>query len=1238
MQAHTLPLKHIQLIEASAGTGKTWTIAALYVRLILGHGTDATGFVKPLRPRDILVVTFTEAATAELRERIRNRLAEAARFFSGGEHPTGDAFLEALRESYSESKEWRGLAHRLSLAADDMDEAAIFTIHGWCSRMLKQHAFDSGAAFAMEIETDASVLLGEAIRDFWRVAFYPLSEPACQVVQQVVKTPDDLEHKIRDLLKTAPDTLVQLTKPASQAEAIQLLQKALDDCLEKEQALHTIETQARDTWVTHQTDIERILNEAKHLNGSTYRNLQTRLQEFSTWAKAGIPRPDLDHIKYFSSGGFKLNKAVKEEPQHEVFMQLANLGTALSEQETQLKHFTVSLYTQATFWVLDAFARAKKRKSRLDYNDLIFQLNAAIKREQAGERLAAIIRQQYPVAMIDEFQDTDAAQYEIFERIYGQQSDSTAWLMIGDPKQAIYSFRGADIHTYLRAKQREGIQHHTLSVNHRSVQALVNIVNHLFTCADAHKGGAFLFKTVNQDQQVNDPIPFQCVEAKGRPEVWVRNKQTAPALTAWYLPSEQENGTVNFTRYRSVMAEQTANEIARLLNESQTGETGFMRDTQITPLQESDIAILVRDCHEAKLIRQALLRRGLRSVYMSDRDSVYATAEASDLQQCLQAFLSPQEGRAIRAALSTTLLSRTYAEIEQLNTDEAVLEGQIRLFSRYHQLWNSQGVLAAVRQFIMDQHLHERLLAQPGGERSLTNMLHLAELLQTEGVHRDGPEGLLRYFQDACQEQEYGNDQNIIRLESDDGLIRVVTLHKSKGLEYPLVFMPFVCGYKELKDDKLSYYSYHDGNGAIKLELKTEKNTTLLETMKRERLQEDLRLLYVGLTRARQACWLGIAPLVSGNSRQNTLHQGAFGYILNGQNKIENEEVKSRLETLLSMKNASLVEISPKADLIQAQTRQSEPKQAKTREFNSAPYTPWWVASYSALKFGQASASLEAADTAQLELGRESTMINPDIPASAPAGQGLHGFPAGTEPGMLLHAVLESIARRGFDNVAQDQKLLEELIRKTIKHKAYIDWHSLLGDWLHRFITNPFPLDGGTLALSSLTNKNCITEMEFWFETTQVGTHTLDELVSGYTLNGSTRPQILKNTLHGMLKGFIDLVFIYQGRYYVLDYKSNRLGSGQSCYSTTQLQSVMASHRYDMQYTLYVLALHRHLKSRLKDCYDYEKHVGGAIYVFLRGLDNPETHGIYHHKPCLNMIQTLDNLFNPQPEELSHVY
>ena len=453
LRPETLPLSDIQLIEASAGTGKTWTIAALYIRLILGHGNAHTGFGKPLLPRDILVVTFTEAATAELRERIRKRLTEAARYFRKAVDAPEDTFLDTLAGDYDASA-WPGLAHRLAVAADGMDEASIFTIHGWCSRMLKQHAFDSGAPFIINIEGESSALLKASVRDFWRVVFYPLDENECRLIQVAVNTPEALEQKIRVLLKETPEALERLRENKENVVVdLAGFRQALDNHRQQQQDCDDKVNKARDLWATERSVIEQVLNTAKtagHLNGNSYREFEQRLNLFKTWAEQGEPQPKTDWIGLFSAGGFKLNKPANNiEPQHPVFTQLAQLQAALEKAESSANQFHQAILTTATFWVRDHFAATKTRKAMLDYDDLIHQLHAALRRESAGERLARIIRTQYPVAMIDEFQDTDAVQYDIFERIYGQTQSSTAWLMIGDPKQAIYGFRGADIHTYL---------------------------------------------------------------------------------------------------------------------------------------------------------------------------------------------------------------------------------------------------------------------------------------------------------------------------------------------------------------------------------------------------------------------------------------------------------------------------------------------------------------------------------------------------------------------------------------------------------------------------------------------------------------------------------------------------------------------------------------------------------------------------------------------------------------------
>lgn len=1296
LRPETLPLSDIQLIEASAGTGKTWTIAALYIRLILGHGNAHTGFGKPLLPRDILVVTFTEAATAELRERIRKRLTEAARYFRKAVDAPEDTFLDTLAGDYDASA-WPGLAHRLAVAADGMDEASIFTIHGWCSRMLKQHAFDSGAPFLINIEGESSALLKACVRDFWRVVFYPLDENECRLIQAAVNTPEVLAQKISQLLKETPEALARLSENRGNVVAdLAGFRQALENHRQQQQDCDDKVNKARDLWATERSAIEQVLNTAKtagHLNGNSYREFEQRLNLFKTWAEQGEPQPKTDWIGLFSAGGFKLNKPANNiEPQHPVFTQLAQLQAALEKAESSANQFHQAILTTATFWVRDHFAATKTRKATLDYDDLIHQLHAALRRESAGERLARIIRTQYPVAMIDEFQDTDAVQYDIFERIYGQTQSSTAWLMIGDPKQAIYGFRGADIHTYLRARQRDDktLKPHTLGTNYRSTHDLVEAVNRMFSFAESHPGGAFLFKSEH-----DHPIPFQAVLAQGRKEYWVRQGQSAKALTCWYYPpSGNADKAIGVTEYRRVMAEKCANEIACLLQESTKGQAGFQpENASIEPLRESDIAILVRDGTEARSVRQALLRRGIRSVYLSDRDSVFDSQEAADLQQCLRAFLSPQDGRLIRAALGTSLLCLDYPQIERLSIDEAVLDQAIQHFIRYGELWNSQGVLAAVRQFIMDQQLPARLLAKPGGERTLTNLLHLSELLQTEGVHRDGPEGLLSYLQEMRSNDETNAEDNIIRLESDQGLIRVVTVHKSKGLEYPLVFLPFVCGYKETKRDKLSHYKYHDDAGQVVLdmaEVDENANSPSLQAMDKERLQEELRLLYVALTRARHACWLGIAPIKHGNSKVNALHKGAMGYLLSGGTQMADDEVGNFLKTLLDNHSATVI-----VDITEDQTIDFKPESnnktetGKPRHFQAEPFTHWWIASYSALVDGltgagkdaeaapadtttphpeepqpprQATARPEAGDTARIEQGNEEARIsrindvgNEGMMASrerdhpgheaggTPARPGqmdgppildddfLHEFPAGTDPGTFLHSLLQGVALRGFDQLAGDQTTRSGILANRLKRSAYTDWQDKLDSWLQGFLTTDFMLGQQRLALCSLTSRECLTEMEFWFQATAVGSRAIDAAVRQHILPEQPRPVLSANTLNGMMRGFIDLVFRHQGQYYVVDYKSNRLGRSDTDYEASKLNHALLEHRYDLQYSLYLLALHRYLKARLGAAYCYDEHIGGAVYFFLRGLNNPATRGVYHHKPPRQLIESLDALFRATP-------
>ena len=1246
LNALTLPLQGIQLIEASAGTGKTWTIAALYVRLIIGHGDAASAFNRALLPQDILVVTFTEAATAELRDRIRRRLTEAADCFRNAAQP--DPFMQQLLDDYPESSVRLAHAHRLAVAADSMDDAAIFTIHGWCSRMLKQHAFDSGAPFILNIEGEEKELLNECVRDFWRSVFYPLETEACRLVMEIAPSPDALQKQIGSLIRETPDALAQLSANGAAAvndvSGIQAAIKA-HQCAEADR--QTQEKEARNLWKNAQKTIEPLLLSAKKdiLNGTYYQKFDERLKAFALWANEEGRQIEKDEwFKLFSTGGFVLRKNVTaKEPSHPAFDALKKLYEKLQLSKKTGENLHNAILSGAAFWITDRFAKEKNRLARLDYNDLIHKLDLALQNGAAGERLAQIIRTQFPVAMIDEFQDTDPAQYRIFETIYGSDAAlDTAWLMIGDPKQAIYGFRGADIFTYLKARQRSGIGQHTLATNHRSTRPLVAAVNQLFEFADGHAAGAFLFRP---DNDAPNPMAYQPVDAKGRDEVLIIEGEEATALNLWHYTNDHV--AIGVTSYRAKMAAVCANEIARLLTLGQKGQAYFaQKDATQQPLREADIAILVRDGTEAGAIRAALFRRGLRSVYMSDRDSVYDSQEARDLLVWLRAMLSPQDGRLLRAVLATHTLGFAYTEIEHLSTDEIALDRLISQFTHYGALWNGKGVLPAVRQLIMDHQIPARLMQRPDGERALTNLLHLAELLQTEGVQRDGEQGLLRFFEETLQLDGQAAEDSVIRLESDAALIKVVTIHKSKGLEYPLVFLPFICSYKETNTTRSSYFKYHNEHQALSLEMVKLASDQAIKLMDRERLQEELRLFYVAVTRARHACWLGIAPIKTGKGNACQIQKGAMGYILDGGAEISADALRLKLEHLQNGHAGIQIIDAVDSDEVRYQATTASTTLAQALDFKGT-FENWWIASYSALKLVEDKHAAQdeqaapvhvevlSADTSRDDQHQEEA-DSPDDNLPPQSGQqaaavAMHAFPAGPEHGVFLHDWLERAALKGFDVLASDATQRESLLQGMLKNGRYQDFQDTLRHWLEQFISTPFKTPAATITLSALAARDCVTEMEFWIESHQVNVTRMDKLISQAILPGAARPALGYNLLHGMLKGFIDLLFRHDGKYYVVDYKSNRLGKTDADYTEDNLNAAILKKRYDVQYVLYVLALHRYLKSRLGDGYDYETHIGGVVYFFLRGLKGP-TQGAHYNRPAKALIEQLDALFQGHKE------
>ena len=1277
LQPLSFPLRGSRLVEASAGTGKTFTIATLVLRLVLGHG-GPHAFSRPLLPPEILVVTFTDAAAKELRDRIRRRLAEAAAAFERmpgevPERPHGEDVLHDLRASFPNAQ-WPGQARTLRLAAEAMDEAAVSTIHSWCQRMLREHAFDSDSLFLQTLQTDERALQDEVVRDWWRHFLYPLDEAQAATVAGWWATPEDLRKALTKLLPWA-ETLAEDVTPVEPARA---LREAADEAARQLQALKA-------PWRAWADELQGLVDQAaaqKKLAKGRFRTDAMRwLGDLRTWAHDDERAPFTDKSKAWerlSPEELWAQWTDGSPPRHPGPQALAELRTHLQALPTA----RTALLRHAAVWCAQRMAQEKARHAVMGYQDLLVRLDAAL-RGPNGPVLAARIRQQFPVALIDEFQDTDPLQVRIFDTIYGVQRNdpSTALVLIGDPKQSIYAFRGADIHTYLAARRHTQGRHATLGTNFRSTVDMVQAVNRVFSQAEGQGEGAFGYRGTAGENL----LPFHAVTAQGRSERWQAGEGVdTPALTFWCVEAEEALGS---GRHREHLAELCAREMVRLLHAGRQQQAGFVGpEGRLRAVQPGDMAVLVSTGREARAVRDALRARGVRSVYLSDRGSVYHSPMAAELQRWLAACAAPEDEHLLRAALATSALGLSWAELDALRRDDTGWQTRVQQCRACHETWRRQGVLPMLRRWIHAHGIATRLLAQDR-ERDLTDLLHLAELLQQASPRLDGPQALIRHLAQLRQDDTDTDEGRRVRLESDEQLVKVVTIHKSKGLEYPLVFLPFASACRPAKADDDPPFVWRDtewgpaaagatdppgeaeGPGSPpppRLHLHLTADAHTLAYVDAERVREDLRKLYVALTRARFATWVGAVQAQS-------LEHSALGHLLGGPQAWAGQGLRQALHRLRGEESAIAITTPRLDDVPRWQPDAPAPVWRSPPALPARPAEAWGFTSYSAMLGGLG--TTPAADSAQAETFLEEVAeegarlgafkdpgiaatpdeAGTDAPVAAvtvnagPTGL-LHDFPRGAGPGSFLHSLLEWAGQEGFDRAADraaehGTELRTQVLRRC-QLAGYGRWAPQLQRWLPQWLVTPLPLGAASADEASSTAaagtyarpirpvapselRSVKVEMEFWFPAPQVPLRRLDAVVRRHTLAGAARPALSAQTLNGMLKGFIDLVFEHDGRYFVADHKSNWLGPTDADYTPLRMRQVMLDKRYDLQAVLYVFALHRLLRSRLAD-YDYERHVGGAVYLFLRGHAAPGQ-GVHLERPPRGLIETLEQMFSERP-------
>lgn len=1177
-----LPLSGIKLIEASAGTGKTYTIATLYLRLLV----DSLHKGEPLSVKNILVVTFTNAATDELRGRIRARLREAVDLLRLGNSEHDDALMNDILQLVEDR---RALMRHLENELACMDEAAIHTIHGFCQRMLVENAFESGALFEAEFIQNEDDMINEVVRDYWRRHFYHIDPGLAGLFQQHWSDPDALAQAVRPHLHSMASILPH---PAS----------GLND------RIQTLHTQLSEMWKSESETIATLLRDDPGLGRAkdAYRSdvLESALQSLSDYlqAQSNVYLPAAD-FELFTSRKLEASISPAKRgkghlpPQHPFFELAESLQSCLNE-------IVIERWRHAIQWCRDELTQRKQAAGRLAFDDLLIQLDRALS-EEGGELLAEHIRKRFPYALIDEFQDTDPRQYRIFATLYRQRPDTGLYL-IGDPKQAIYAFRGADVHTYMQAKDdTDADARFTLGTNWRSSSNFITALNTLYQ----NNPMAFLYPG-SIDYQKVEPSP-RTDEAK-----LIIAGEEPPAMTFWFAEREptakgkvaKHLGNKDETRQR--FAQSCAHSIAQLLIQGQAAEAWIGE----RPVEARDIAVLVRDRFEAKVIREALSQRNIGTAYYT-RDSVFHSPEADQLLLLLHAVATPGSDPLIRAALASELIGLSARDIDTLNQDELLWEETQERFQHYQRWWNEHGFMPMFQQLLHAEQVPRRLLGQNGGERKLTNLLQLAELVQAAGREHHGVEAQLKWLQDSMHSEQLESDEYRLRLESDEGLVKIVNIHTSKGLEYPIVYLPFLWSSRPLRGQRTPPKGiyYHNGHQTV---LHLAPDDDALEHADTERLAEELRLVYVALTRAQYQC-------VIGYGRVRELENSALAWLLHGrmtdsplaelQNQlkdISDEALRQVLDNLAQASGGNItVESLPQGNA-RLNTKAVSLPELQAREASRQILQHWRMTSYSGLSSHDSSPVHEFGSRSE-DADVEDTLRTQDI---------FH-FPKGSSAGTFMHRVFEEIDFAELQDVD-----LRSKVRELLPQYGYdLSWETAIVDMVKQVLNTP--LDGHELRLSRLTAGQRVVEMEFMYPIQSLDADMLNRLVAGlgdYTRQG---PTLNFEPVTGIMRGFIDLSFEYDKRFYIVDYKSNWLGPQRQDYHPEALQAVIAQHRYDLQFLIYTLAMHRYLSASL-DGYDYQQHFGGVYYLFLRGMSAQpdDNYGVYYAKPALELIEKLDGL------------
>jgi exodeoxyribonuclease V beta subunit len=1206
------PLSNTNLIEASAGTGKTYTIEGLFVRLILE---------KNLLVDQILVVTFTQAATEELRDRIRRKLSmiREALIFGSSE----DGFIEDLLKNHPDLTAVHSVFDE---ALINFDKAAIFTIHGFCQKILYENAFETGNLFDTELITDQNDLIQEITDDYWRKHFNHAPPEFVSYFTSQINGPKDLARLLHFLRASELKIIPQRSRPSLDhlkpyRNAFRRLQRNWLDV--RETVIQLLKDEALDG---------RLYGSLKKTVPASHMTMRDRkIGALTTSMDRLVDNPDCVFPLFKGFEKFTetyLASAVKKNqapPQHQFFAKCQALLDIADKLEEEMNQY--SLYLKMRFFVYARreLSNRKAKRNAYSFDDLLLITKAVLESDR-GNYLADAVRKRFKAALVDEFQDTDDIQYDIFARLFSFKDNLLYF--IGDPKQAIYGFRGADVFTYMKAA-RNVASKYTLTTNWRSSRSMVSAANTIFSNVKL----PFVFAE----------IPFESAQSAENAQSGKKAHKTKEdkqaAITIWHIDSPDAHGKKHVIRKDAatkMIATAVAEEICCLISSS--GQN----------VPEGDIAVLVRTNRQAGIIKEALLSKNIPSVLFTT-ENIFDSREAMELEKVLISISEPANLRYLKTASVTDILGLKGHAVIAADQDHFGWEVQLTNMSEYHRVWRDYGFIRMARLLIDREAIKERLLAYPDGERRLTNLLHLVEIIHRSSLQRNlGINGVLKWLAKQRNPASQRLEEYQLRLENDAQAVKIVTIHKSKGLEYPIVFCPF--GW-ESSVPKSKEILFHDAENHLRLTLDLASHTNRLHKVyaQNELLAENLRLLYVAITRAKKRCYLtwgriraaetsAMAYLFHPFERPDEQHDPADIVSALKQSFLSKteDEIFADLDKLAARSKGD-IRIIPLPQTTATKYRTSDKHRTKltNRKFNGKIDHGYRISSYSSL----VSAPSADVDIPDHDLGSQIPAISlkagPEL-SDHSAGEyfdDIFSFHKGARAGIFFHDIFEHI---DFENNIKHP--IRDVVHQKLREYGFdLRWQATIQRTIEKTVTTPLISDQNDLTLSAISNSNRINELEFYFPMNRIAP---SDLQDAFKAKGNAQirvsyPQafgrLTFSPAYGYMKGYIDLVFRHEGKYYLVDWKSNHLGSQPEFYLRDALESIMAENFYILQYHLYTLALYQYLRLR-NPSFNFERDFGGVIYIFIRGVDQIQglTSGIYTDRPSIDLVNALGEALIPE--------